>query len=320
MSTDLQQSESTKAKALPRFLSFSIFALIGLTLLTIAALFVDSIDARGLRITLTFVVFAGFVGLTALDTLRSSTRSWYPPAALLSNGIFLGASLLTVWLTTSSLGLGIYGIFLILIYALILRLSVLFGMLAMDAVDKEDRSVRVIDAPERQSSIAATWLAGIAAGLFVVYIAAKNILSGRVLNIDLGTFWDIYLKMSTAVLILAALALSISLLLRWFFGAEQRRFQRDAAASQRQQRAYEQGQQRVPVQAMPPGELLPWPLLADGAPYPQTADGQPDFERVRIESRSQSLEALGKVYEAEHEQSPVRPPANADLQGGSASQ
>jgi len=308
MSTDLQQSERPKASGLPRFLSFSIFALIGLTLLTIVALFVDSIDARGLRITLTFVVFAAFVGLTAMDTLRSTTRSWYPPAALLSNGLFLGASLLTIWLTTSSLGLGIYGIFLILIYALILRLSVLFGMLAMDAVDKESQSGRTLEGPERQSSIAATWLAGIAAGLFVVYIAAKNILSGRVLYGDLDTFWDIYLKLSTAVLILAALALSISLLLRWFFGADQRRLERAAASSQRQQKAYELGQQPSPVLATAPGQLLPWPTFADGSPYPQRADGQPDFERVEAESRSRSL------ISSPGEQ-PVRPAPAADLPG-----
>lgn len=280
MSTELHEPERSEASGLPRFLKFSIFALIALTLLTIVALFVDTIDGRGVRLSLTFVVFAAFVGLTAMDTLRSTTRNWYPPAALLSNGVFLGASLLTIWLTPSSFGLGVYGIFLILIYALILRLSVLFGMLAMDAVDWEDTAIRTVEPPERNSSIAASWLAGSAAALFVIYIAARNILSDRNISSDLDGLWDIYLKLSTAVLILAALALSISLLLRWFFGADQRKIERAAMAG----RAHLQSEQPPLVQTEGPIRqetgLLPWPLHPDGTPYPQNSQGQPDFEAV----------------------------------------
>ena len=178
MSTDLQQPPSTARARLPKFLSFSIYALVGLTLLTIVALFIDSIDNKGGRIFLTFVVFGIFVGLTALDTLKSTERRWYPPTALLSNGIFLGASLLTIWLTPASYYGYIFAVefSIIVLYAIILRAAVFLGFLAMDAVDKNNRELETI---ERNSSLGATILANIAAVLFVAYIAAYHILSNR---------------------------------------------------------------------------------------------------------------------------------------------
>jgi len=330
MSTDLQQPREAERSSIPRFLRFSIFALIGLTLLTIVALFVDSIEYRGTRITLTFVVFAAFVGLTALDT-RKNDRQWYPPAALLSNGIFLGASLLTIWLTRGDFGLFFVAFYLVLVYALILRLGLLFGGLSMAALDETGADRRTIDAPERKASTAGAWLGGSAATLFVIYIAAASILNQRVLSVELSAFWDVYLKLSTAVLILAGLALAVSLLLRWYFGAEHSRAEdRAKLAAPWSSEADEPTQQdglgqddwnsRTPVQAEPQGELLPWPFLPNGAPYPQRADGQPDFERVSSEGLGQSSNSLDRSSATADGQSPVRPPANAELRNGDTPQ
>lgn len=288
MSTDLQQPPSSVKARLPKFLSFSIFALVALTVLTIAALFIDSIDDKGSRIFLTFVVFAVFVGLTALDTLKSTEREWYPPTALLSNGIFLGASLLTIWLTPSSY-YGYFGtaISLVILFALILRAGILLGFLAMDAVDKERAGGRALESTERGSSLAATWLGNGAAVLFTAYIAATTILARREMAYDLTTFWDIYLKISTAVLILAGLALSVSLLLRWFFGADERKLRREQLAASA---PVYQGGNPHPVAQQPVGhqpqqpvqqELLPWPTFPDGNPFPADRQGQPDFEAAR---------------------------------------
>ena len=292
MSTDLQQPPSSVKARLPRFLSFSIFALVALTVLTIAALFIDSIENKGSRIFLTFIVFAVFVGLTALDTLKSDEREWYPPTALLSNGIFLGASLLTIWLTPSSY-YGYFGtaISLIVFFALILRAGILLGLLAMDAVDKERAGGRQLEATERGSSLAATWLGNGAAVLFTAYIAATTILARREMAYDLTTFWDIYLKISTAVLILAGLALSVSLLLRWFFGADERKLQRERLAASAAPHGTDSPRSASPQQTafQPRPKRLPWPRFQDGRPFPADQQGQPDFEAAsRMQLPSQA--------------------------------
>jgi len=322
MSTDLQPEQKSEAKeGLPKFLRFSIFALVAVTLITIVALFVDNIEGKGIKITLTFVIFAMFVGLAALDTLKGSKRSWYAPAAFLSNTVFLGASILTVWLTPGIyFGFTAVAVFHILVYLAILRAGLFFGMLAMNAIDREEDGGRKLELYENKSSLWAAWLGGIAAALFVVYIAANQILTGRTINYSLFGFWDIYLKLSTAVLILAGLALSISFLLRWFFGADERASKRASLAGQahlhsdweaQNRGGYGQNQWPAPQNQMPtwpaPGAgdqmpawpapkavtpvatqqdqgLLPWPTFDDGRPFPAGADGQPDFEAAKREA------------------------------------
>lgn len=226
MSTDFSHPQKTQREKLPRFLSFSILALIGLTVLTIVTLFLDSIEGRGPRIALTLVVFAAFVGLTAWDSRKTERLSWYPPSALLSNGVFLGASLLTIWLSPHYFGFGFAILYYTLIYALVLRLGLLFGTFAMGELDRDRAERRELGAHEVQSSKIATSLGGAASILFVAYMAARNIIGRESVSFETAAFWDIYLKLSTATLILAALALSISLLLRWHFRGEQRRLEK----------------------------------------------------------------------------------------------
>lgn len=284
MSTDIPHSvearsperPATTESKLPKFLSFSIIALVVLTGLTIVALFVDSIENKGSRIFLTFLVFAAFIGLTALDTLRTTDRQWYPPAALLSNGIFLGASLLSVWLTNGGYLFIASAVVQVAIYALILRGGLYIGFLAMNAVDRP--SGRTIEGPERNSSVAASWLVNIAAVLYVVYLSATLIIGSRASSVDLTDFWDVYLKISTAVLILAGLALSISLLLRWFFGADERKLRKDEARASIPVHPLVQPPVPRPLHQQEAQPLLPWPTFSDGTPLPATAQGQPDFE------------------------------------------
>ena len=327
MSTDIQQEPAgpgSKAKRIPRFLGFSIGALVVLTLLTIGALFVDTIEEKGTRIFFTFLVFGVFVGLTALDTLKGSSRQWYPPAALVSNGVFLGASLLTIWLSKGESFL--YGPFiltLIFAYAVILRLAIFLSFLAMNSVDKQRAEGQEVDRFEALSSAATAWFANISAAIFVSYIALREIVpvertidysresvggartATPVSQSGFDQFLDIYLKIGTAALILTGLFLSISLLLRWFFGADSWRAKREAnAEALRQQQLRQQAPQhsgQQPQQPLPPqqpqaqqhrpesGAKLPWPRFADGTPYPVGGDGQPDFraaqERNAAEAR-----------------------------------
>lgn len=288
MSTDFQhpveprppEKPVAEQSKLPKFLSFSIIALVVLTGLTIVALFVDSIEDKGSRIFLTFLVFAAFIGLTALDTLRTTNREWYPPAALLSNGIFLGASLLSVWLTSAGYIFPAAVIFQILIYAVLLRSALYIGFLAMNAVDNP--TGRPIESTERNSSIIASWLVNIAAVLYVIYLSANLIIGSRIMSLDLSNFWDVYLKISTAVLILAGLALSISLLLRWFFGADERKLKHEQALANAPVQPVAQPPVPRPQVQPVPQPLLPWPTFPDGAPFPSNAQGQPDFEAAGV--------------------------------------
>jgi len=346
MSTDLQPDQKNEVKeGLPRLLSFSIWALVAITLITIVALFLDSIENRGARITMTFVVFAIFVGVTAFDTLRGSKRSWYAPAALLANGVFLGASILTIWLTQSPYwGFTFVTLFHIVVYLGILRLGILFGMLAMNAIDREAEGHREVQAYERKASLWAAWLGGAAAALFVIYIAANQVLSGREINFGLYTFWEFYIRLSTAVLILAGLGLSISFLLRWFFSADERAARRAELAGQahiQNEWAWQYDHGLAPaaqpqkdwtgaqssrgltpgiastgktVYPMEPSQpLLPWPTFEDGRPFPVGRDGQPDFEAANREIASNRIQDQPEVRtESTPPQAPVAPSAPKD--------
>lgn len=286
MSTDLPHDQ-TERKGLPRFLNFSIIALIAITLLAIIMLFIDPIEERGGRLFSTFILFAGFVGLTAADTLKANSRSWYPPAALLSNTVFLAASILIIWLTSSNyFSIVFASISMMLTFLLILRLGILLSLLAMNSLDKE-QSKRPVDKLEVYSSVSAAWLGNTAAVLFVGYMTLQEIINSKNI-VKYDSFWDLYLKMSTVILIMAGLALSISLLLRWFFGAELRKTQQ-AELRVRQQKIQEENvalqNQAVKTSSAPAPsqELLPWPTFEDGTPYPALANNQPDFKTAEAQ-------------------------------------
>lgn len=114
---------------------------------------------------------------------------------------------------------------------------------------------------------------------------------------------DLYWRIATALLILTALGLSITLLLRWFYGADRRDAARAARAAQLPQvpvsssaqpaaLAQPAVQPQSEIQGAVPPEpqaheisaaqpLLPWPTFADGTPLPAGPDGQPDFSALQ---------------------------------------
>lgn len=298
MSTDLPHSPVPKT--IPKFLSFSIVGLVMITFFTVIMLFMDTVEGKSSRIFLTLFVFGIFTVLTALDTVKSNKKKWYPPTALLSNGVFLAFSLVTIWTTNESKYIGLTSIvlFFVIFTFLILRIGIWLSVLSMGALDNESE-YRPIDKLERYSSVAGAWLVNASAIMFVTYFGVQSIIESRNM-VSNHQWWDDYIKLSTALLIIAGLALSISLLLRWYFGADLKKQERlkKRALREEQVRAQREHYERESTlksaekrKGNTQEELLPWPTFEDGSPFPAMPDGQPDFvaaERIR-ESKNADL-------------------------------
>lgn len=203
---------------------------------------------------LTLLVFAAFVGLTALDDRLGPKRAWYPSAAGLANIYFLGAALLVAWFRQPEYSLGLFlpALGLILSLAVILRASLGVSVLALGA-----GRPGAWGWAERVSAAAAATLVSAAAILYSTYLTLTGALTGPVAR---WVGWGTYLKGTTAAVILGGLALSVTLLLRWHGSA---------AADQSSAAGH-----APPVGGAPE---LPWPRLPDGSPYPAGRSGQPDF-------------------------------------------
>lgn len=282
------EAETTAAAQTPRkmstFLKISIVLLAALTLASISLLFIGDFEGKFERVFSTFALFAVFVLFTAFDTRREQKSEWYAPVALVANAYILGVLLTVIWMTNYSVFTLLFEIFWKSLFViLVTRLVILCCQLLLDMGAKVSEVVKrfafVTSAFAVLSGILFT--APVAIDAFDLYIP------------------DLYWKIATALLILTALGLSITLLLRWSASADDREA---ARALQRQQQAqqplpfagtpsampyqqaqpYQQGQlapQPIQAAAAPqqaPG-LLPWPTFADGRPLPMGPDGQPDF-------------------------------------------
>lgn len=228
------------------FLKVSIVLLAALTVASISLLFIGDFEGRAERVFSTFALFAVFVLFTAFDTRRQQKSEWYAPVALVANAYILGVLLIVIWMTS-------YGIFTLLstifwksvFVILVTRLMILCCQLLLNMGAK-------VSAVVNRFAFVTSTLAVLSGILFTAPVA-----------IDAFALYvpDLYWKIATAMLILTALGLSITLLLRWSVGADQREVAR----------AQQQFAQR------PAPEVLPWPTFADGRPLPIGPDGQPDF-------------------------------------------
>ena len=255
-----KRAASGDGPRLSTFLKVSIALLAGLTIASISLLFIGDFEGKFERVFSTFVLFAVFVLFTALDTRRGQKSEWYAPVALIANAYILGLLLIVIWMTPySSFGL-MFEIFWKSVFVIVVtRLVIICCQLLLKAGNR---------LPEAVTRFA-----------FVTSVLA--VLSGILFTAPVGieafdlVIPDMYWKIATALLILTALGLSITLLLRWSYGAPDRDAARASAAAQahRSHPAPYVGQQPV-SQGAP---LLPWPTFADGRPLPARADGQPDF-------------------------------------------
>lgn len=257
---------------LSTFLKVSIALLAGLTIASISLLFIGDFEGKFERVFSTFALFAVFVLFTALDTRRGQKSEWYAPVALIANAYILGLLLIVIWMTPySSFGL-MFEIFWKSVFVIVVtRLVIVCCQLLLRAGNK---------LPEVVTRFA-----------FVTCVLA--VLAGILFTAPVGVeafdlvIPDMYWKIATALLILTALGLSITLLLRWSYGAQDREAARAARNAQlpqgypapgvAQQPAQQSATQPAPQPAPQGAPLLPWPTFADGRPLPARPDGQPDF-------------------------------------------
>ncbi|PRI10537.1 hypothetical protein [Leucobacter massiliensis] len=268
---------------LSTFLKISIVLLAGLTLASISLLFIGDFEGKFERVFSTFVLFAVFVLFTALDTRRGQKSEWYAPVALIANAYILGLLLIVIWMTGYDRYTLMWEIFWKSVFViLVTRLVILCCQLLL--------------------TMGAKLSAVVTRFAFVTSVLA--VLSGILFTAPVGIdafglhVPDLYWKIATALLILTALGLSITLLLRWSYGSEAREAAREAARARggvgpvagppyvaQQLQApplpqQSQPQPQAPAQAPAPQggrPLLPWPTFPDGRPLPAGPDGQPDF-------------------------------------------
>lgn len=270
-----QQAAPAKKK-MSMFLRVSIVLLIGLTLASISLLFIGDFEGRFERVFSTFALFAIFVVLTAIDTSRERASEWYAPVALIANTYILGLLLVVIWMTPYDPYSLMFEIFWKSFLVILVTRLVIFCCEVLLRFGSETD-----DAGNRFAFI--TSILAVLSG--ILFTAPVGI---EAFSLEIP---DLYWKISTAVLILTALGLSVTLLLRWANNADARAEKRSAAASARSLGR----SAALPAPAAPPAALaapaapaapaeagtqevlLPWPTFADGRPIPAGPDGQPDF-------------------------------------------
>ncbi|MGO2140323.1 MAG: hypothetical protein ACTH30_07900 [Leucobacter sp.] len=200
-------------KKLSMFLRVSIVLLIGLTLASISLLFIGDFEGRFERIFSTFALFAVFVVLTAIDTSRDRANEWYAPVALIANTYILGLLLVVIWMTPyDSFSLMFQIFWKSFLVILVTRLVILCCELLLRTGREDDE----------------------AGNRFAFVTSVLAVLSGILFTAPVGIeafrlhIPDLYWKIATAVLILTALGLSVTLLLRWANNSEERAAKRAA--------------------------------------------------------------------------------------------
>lgn len=282
---------AAKPRKMSTFLKVSIILLAGLTIASISLLFIGQFEGKFERVFSTFALFAVFVLFTALDTRREQKSDWYAPVALIANAYILSLLLIVIWMTRFDYFSLMWEIFWKSVFVIVItRLVILCcqWLLSMGAKTSEVVS------------------------RFAFITSVLGVLSGILFTAPVGIeafdlhVPDLYWKIATALLILTALGLSITLLLRWSFGSDARAAARDAhqkqwaanqaahvaAAAQQYPAVQQYPAQQLPVQHVqdqqapqipvqqfpaPTQQLLPWPTFPDGRPLPAGPDGQPDF-------------------------------------------
>ncbi|UOQ61685.1 hypothetical protein MUN76_06925 [Leucobacter rhizosphaerae] len=300
-----QAPQAPKPRKMSTFLKVSIILLAGLTIASISLLFIGQFEGKFERVFSTFALFAVFVLFTALDTRREQKSDWYAPVALIANAYILSLLLIVIWMTRYDSFTLIWEIFWKSLFVILVTRLVILGCQLL--LGMGSRTSEVVSRFAFITSVFAV-LSGI---LFTAPVGIEAF--------DLH-IPDLYWKIATALLILTALGLSITLLLRWSSGSEARDAARAAAAQRAAAQPFLTGsaqpfpgaqqvsaqgypaQQPYPGQQLPaqpyPGQqqpvaqqgqgqaepapqLLPWPTFADGRPLPAGPDGQPDFSALQ---------------------------------------
>lgn len=202
-------------KPLSMFLIVSIALLIGLTVAAISLLFIGDFEGRFERVFSTFALFAVFVLFTAVDTNRERQNNWYAPVALIANTYILALLLVVIWMTPFHFSAQLMTtiIWKSLLVIIITRLVMVCCELLLRLGER----------------------AGGGAQVFAFLTSALAVLSGILFTAPVGIeafslrVPQIYWQIATSALILTALGLSVTLLLRWAGTADERAARAQAA-------------------------------------------------------------------------------------------
>lgn len=249
-------------RKLSTFLKVSIVLLAALSIASISLLFIGDFEGKFERVFATFFAFAVFVGLTAIDTRRGQRNEWYPPVALIANSYILALLLIVIWMSPSGWSL-VWDIFWKSVAVILLtRAVVLCSQLLLNMTDGRPKPLGVF-------ALITSLLATLTGILFTAPIAIE------VFNVAVP---ELYWRFAVASLMLTGLGLSITLLLRWSYGGEDRERARRAREAARAAMPQPHQAQGLPAAQTDAGQpLLPWPTFTDGRPLPVGPDGQPDF-------------------------------------------
>lgn len=283
---------ASNAKALTPFLKTSIILLSAVSIASIVLLFIGDFEGKFVRLFSTVALFAIFTLFTAIDTRRGNTQSWYAPVALIGNTYILGLSLIVIWITPYEPFTLLAEIVWKIFFVVLVTRAVIFCGEQLLKLAGPDNLVLL------RFAFATSVLASVAGIMFTLPVGIEAFAL---------TMPSLYWKIAVALLILTALGLAITLLLRWYYTSDEReqaRAHRQLAQSQFPVANPALGQPQFPVANPAPGQapagagypvpaqpvappapqpaggLLPWPTFADGRPLPQLPDGQPDFSAL----------------------------------------
>jgi len=257
-------------------------------------------EGKVIRTITTLILFGVFTAFAAFDSTRKA-----PPRYMMLSQIghmyMLALSLILIWGSLLEKR-NYFDDFSILTKTVFIMALVKAGIIAVQRISDS------IYAPQQQTSLVAKFCVGLFA------------LTAVLLTLPLGTdfivtYGDAYWKFTVVIVIFAALSISLTLLLSWYFGnnssvklrrAETRDEARPASmeATPRSETRQDQSQplavtepapgHRPAVNAQPPASGYhptgappnyappvagpqPWPVFPNGQPLPAKQNGRPDF-------------------------------------------
>lgn len=281
---------TANTQKLSSFMKVSIAILSAVTLASISLLFIGDFEGKFERVFSTLALFAVFVLLTAFDTRRERKNEWYAPVALIANAYILGLLLIVIWITPYQPIVLLTVIVWKSLFVIVTTRLVTFGLELLMAIGKG------------KPTVLGTWgqITSILAVITLILFTAPTGIEAFRLTIP-----SLYWKVSVAALILTALGLAITFLLNWYYASEQKQINNHVYSHQgypvqpavvehqplvqpyheapqttlvqaEESLLENQAQPEQQTQTLEP-ELLPWPTFADGTPFPQLPNGQPDF-------------------------------------------
>ena len=267
-------------RKLSTFLKVSIILLAGLTVASISLLFIGDFQGKFERVFSTFALFAVFVIFTALDTRREQKSDWYAPVALIANAYILGLLMIVIWMTPYSPYSLLWEIFWKSLFVIVVtRLVILCAQLLLR-----------VGAQHSETVTRFAFVTSVLAVLSGILFTAPVGIDAFELNVP-----DMYWKIATAILILTALGLSITLLLRWFFGADEREAARAARGARQVGPAPYVAQQSRGRAEQHPQALAQHPAPAQQQPAPAQQHPAPAQQQQPAPAPQQALPPQGQA-------------------------